>query len=351
MAVAAAVGSDKPVGRLVVELWVDEAPRACAMFTELLSTGDAGMRIVEEFFTYVDPGVMIRGQHVSEQERIVGVMVCGMEAGGGCNVSKGMVGILCNEEHPNISQHFIALGPLPHRPGTTHTVFGRVISDTSMLDQLALAAVDTSNSSHLLSPIFITSYGLLDIAPSTTTATPLDIFEERGRHKRRRKSSHTPTRMRSPSPSRGHYRDSGSRHRRLHDHYRKHHRQSSSSSISISPPLSSRKIRRRSDAELDHTLRGRARKRSRTRSPIVENEEEALEPRSHRKRSPPPSRHRPAGGRAEGSGVRRQRSLPNIYREERSNGGGFVDGDMEGVKGGPVGYKGKENEGMGRRAR
>lgn len=128
--------------------------------------------------------------------------------------------------------------------------------------------------------------------------------EPRGRLKRRRVPSHSP--LRAPSPSRGHDRDSGSRHRH---HYRKHHRASSSSSIS--PPPFAKKNRRRSDAEPDHTLRGRARNRSRsrnrTRSPIPEGDEGE---RSHRKRSPPPSRHRSESA----VHARRRRSLPNLYK-------------------------------------
>ncbi|KAF2264070.1 hypothetical protein CC78DRAFT_254122 [Lojkania enalia] len=123
-------------------------------------------------------------------------------------------------------------------------------------------------------------------------------------------SSHSPTRAKSPS--RGHDRESGSRYRH---HYRKHRK--SSSSPSISPP-SVKKNRRRSDAELDHTLRGRPRKRSRsrTRSPLLEGDE-ALIPENHRKRSQPPSRHRSESAIGSVEGVRRQRSFPNIYREER----------------------------------
>lgn len=141
----------------------------------------------------------------------------------------------------------------------------------------------------------------------------------RGRLKRRRLSSHSP--IRSISPSRGHDRDSGSRHRQ---HYRKHQRASSRSSFSITPPPLpvNKKNRRRSDAEPDHTLRGRARNRShsrnRTRSPISEGEENENEERVHRRRSPPPSRHRSESA----VDARRQRSLPNMYRGQRGRGKG-----------------------------
>jgi hypothetical protein len=128
---------------------------------------------------------------------------------------------------------------------------------------------------------------------------------------------------RSPSPSRAHDRPSGSRHRH---HHRNHHRDSSSPSLlsgsdSATPPRSAKKYRRRrSDAEPDHTFRGRARKFSRSRSRIAEGqgedqEEEYQEKR--RKRSPPPSRHRSESA----VDARRQRSLPNTYGNKGKRGG------------------------------
>jgi hypothetical protein len=90
-----------------------------------------------------------------------------------------------------------------------------------------------------------------------------------------------------------------------------------------------KKTRRRSDAEPDHTFRGRARNRSRTRSPILEGEDIAVgsdgEKRRYRKRSQPPSRHRVDGGGQSGSGIRRQRSYPNLYMED----GRASKGDQE----------------------
>ncbi|KAF9734871.1 hypothetical protein PMIN03_008939 [Paraphaeosphaeria minitans] len=149
----------------------------------------------------------------------------------------------------------------------------------------------------------------------------------RGRLKRRRLSSHTPPR--ASSPSRGHDRDSGSRHRH---HYRKHQRASSSSSAFETPPVAAKKNRRRSDAEPDHTFRGRVRNwsESRSRSPIVEGEEERERgkkkerERGVRKRSQPPSRGRDGGGEDVENVIRRLRSYPNMYRQgtEKDKGGG-----------------------------
>jgi hypothetical protein len=110
--------------------------------------------------------------------------------------------------------------------------------------------------------------------------------------------------------------------------------------------------RRRSDAEPDHTLRGRARNRSesRSRSPILEGEDEAGL-RVVRKRSQPPSRgwmERDDAEAVDGlsGGMRRQRSFPNLYKDGRGRGRGRQDSgahegereaeDMQDVKSGAL---------------
>ncbi|OAL47980.1 hypothetical protein IQ07DRAFT_109506 [Pyrenochaeta sp. DS3sAY3a] len=158
--------------------------------------------------------------------------------------------------------------------------------------------------------------------------------EERGRLKRRRHSSHSP--RRASSPSRGHDRTSGSRYRQ---HHRKHHRPSSPSS-SVSPPTSlQKKSRRRSDAEPDHTFRGRVRNRSgsrgRTESPILEDDDDdrgAVDGgRKTRKRSAPPSRPR-LNAKDESNDIRRQRSYPNLYIEDRRDSKGEDGERMESLR-------------------
>ena len=151
--------------------------------------------------------------------------------------------------------------------------------------------------------------------------------EERGRLKRRRQSSVSP--RRASSPSRGHDRNSGSRYR---EHHRKHHRPSSPVS-SVSPPTAAqKKMRRRSDAEPDHTFRGRARNRSgsrgRTRSPMFKGEiDEQEDVRTYRRRSQPPSRHKTEEGE-EGGELRRQRSYHKLQvgsrRDSKDTGYGHV---------------------------
>ncbi|KAF2035069.1 hypothetical protein EK21DRAFT_107197 [Setomelanomma holmii] len=140
--------------------------------------------------------------------------------------------------------------------------------------------------------------------------------EERGRLKRRRLSSASP--RRASSPSRGHERHSGSRYR---EHHRKPHRPCSPAS-SISPPtVLQKKTRRRSDAEADHTFRGRARNRSdsrgRTEDTVVEDESTFLERlRRFRKRSQPPRRHK-IEEEDEAAELRRERSYHKLSRVHR----------------------------------
>ncbi|KAI8931312.1 hypothetical protein NX059_011654 [Plenodomus lindquistii] len=158
-----------------------------------------------------------------------------------------------------------------------------------------------------------------DTLPRPIIVQPGPDSEERGRLKRRRLSSHSP--RRASSPSRGHDRRSGSRYRH---HHRNHHRPSSPTS-SISPPtVDQKRTRRRSDAEPDHSFRGRARNRSgssgKARSPVCEDGNFSVESvetlKKIRKRSQPPSRHR-ADGAEDDVEIRRQRGYPNLYKAER----------------------------------
>jgi hypothetical protein len=160
--------------------------------------------------------------------------------------------------------------------------------------------------------------------PSNTAgadeATPVVLdseVEQRGRLKRRRHSSASP--RRASSPSRGHDRGSGSRYR---EHYRKHHRPSSPVS-SVSPPtVAQKQTRRRSDAEPDHTFRGRVRNRSgsrgSTRSVIEEGEYDSGERlRTFRRRSQPPSRHKIEEEDVASAELRRQWSYRSLYNKGR----------------------------------
>ena len=154
----------------------------------------------------------------------------------------------------------------------------------------------------------------------TRTDSAHDYEVPRGRLKRRRTSSRTPPRP--TSPSRGHTRHSGVGY----EYDRHRHRRASSSFADATTVLHKR--RRRSDAEPDHTLRGRVRQRSGSpsRSLIFQVEEKI--PRAVRKRSQPPSRRRLGQGsqsKRREDLVRRLRNHPNLYRQDPEQ----AEGDRE----------------------
>ncbi|KAF2002211.1 hypothetical protein P154DRAFT_574161 [Amniculicola lignicola CBS 123094] len=291
-----------PAGSLEFELFVDAAPNTCL--------GSP-------------PGRNLRQSTLHQSAK--GVWTCtpnssvpAFEPESTTSKEANTKGLLCAVA--GSSHFFITLGP---KPDSKALIFGHMTQGGELLDRMA-----TTNTL-----ISISDCGECNSVPVSPTMGP-PVDEERGRLKRRRQSSHSPPRAKSPS--RGHERDSGSRYRR---HYRKHHRRSSSSSRSITPPPSAKKSRRRSDAELDHNQRGRARQRSRSRtgSPIFESdsaEEEFGVRRGGRKRSPPPSRHRSESA----VDARRQRSLPNLYKKEMARKRDSLTGD-----GNDDGVKGKDN--------
>jgi peptidyl-prolyl isomerase G (cyclophilin G) len=217
------------------------------------------------------------------------------------------------------SRFFITLAPCPHL-NAKHTVFGHVVAGQEALDRIAKVKVDKQDKP--LTHVLISNSGELERKkkqhPTNKTAkdneAAIASSTSRGRHKRRHSSS--PSHSRSPSPSRGHTRRSASRHR--HRHRRSKRDGSQQTSGSATPPA---RGRRRSDASPDHNLRGRIRQRSRSQTPIQEtgSADEESEPRNNRRRSPPPSRPR-SKVRSKSPGHRRQRSLPNQYKDWRNEG-------------------------------
>lgn len=222
-----------------------------------------------------------------------------------------MIGLLIR-----IDRFFITLAPCPHI-NAKHTVFGQLVSGQDTLERIAKVTVDKDDKP--LQDVIISTCGELE--RKQKPAAPKQAFQgsdtamvsstSRGRHKRRHSTS--ASRSRSPPPSRGHTRRSASRHR--HRHRTSQREGSYMSSGSTTPPA---RNRRRSDALPDHNLRGRLRQRSRSQSPITEKESaDDDRERKHRKRSPPPSRPQ---SRSRSPGHRRQRSLPNQYKDWRDDG-------------------------------
>lgn len=222
-------------------------------------------------------------------------------------------GLLCMANRgrdTNSSQFFITLAPCEHL-NAKHTVFGHVISGQETLDRISKVAVDKEDRP--LTDVLVSHCGELERARKRG---PLDTLVQddmkphsrqsttsRGRHKRRHTDSQSRSRSRSRSPSRGHTRPSASRHRHSHRHRRQRGPDGTPDAATAPSSRSpTRQERRRSDAEVDHTQRGRPRQRHRSGSPVNEDDGRM------RKRSTEPSRRT-----SPSPGYRRQRSLPNQY--------------------------------------
>ncbi|OCK81907.1 hypothetical protein K432DRAFT_424588 [Lepidopterella palustris CBS 459.81] len=303
----------EPIGRLVIELFIDKAPKTCENFRSLCTTSAPPLTYKLSPFHRILPNFMVQGGDITKGNGTGGVSIYGRtfedENLGWRDIdASGLVCMANRGRDTNSSQFFISLVPCQHLNGK-HTVFGHVVAGHHVLDRMA--KVTTNGDDRPTVDVVIAHCGEIKQHKSTKLQpSSLQPSEERGR--RNQRCSRSKSLSRSQSPSRGHTRPSASRHRH---HHRNHHRTSSSSSHS--PPK--KKNRRRSDAELDHNLRGRPRRRSRerTRSPILES---VSPPRNRRKRSQPPSRERrKKDGREDEKRSpegRRGRSLPNQYYDD-----------------------------------
>ena len=182
-----------------------------------------------------------------------------------------------------LCRFFITLVPECTHLSGKHTVFGKVISGEDVLQRIA--NVDVDKDDRPLEPVLISRCGELE--------------------KRKKKAEpQAQTTAQSQSGDRG-------RRRRSNEDVE----------MENSPePRPTYKHRRQSDNLVDEGLRGRPRQRSGSRSPSrplstqgEESSDQSSPAKIHkRKRSASPSRH------ADGT-VRRRRSLPNQYRDERFN--------------------------------
>jgi len=306
----------EPVGRLVIELFIDKAPKTCENFRALCTGSKHSLSYSMAPFHRIIDGFVIQGGDITKGDGTGGVSIYGdtFEDENTRWREIDMPGLVCmanGGKNMNSSQFFITLAPCLYLTGK-HTVFGHLMSGQNVINRIVQVPVDKDDRPKI--DVLIARCGEME-RPSAATRTrsimssnSKQTSEDRGRRKRRRSPSKSPTR--SESPSRGHTRSSGSRHRH---HYRKHHHVSSSPS----PTPPGRRNRRRSDASLDHNIRGRPRQRSRhrTRSPILES---VSPPRHRRKRSQPPSRRRESNESGKSPDLRRQRSLPNLYNDDNS---------------------------------
>ncbi|KAK3045301.1 hypothetical protein LTS18_014086, partial [Coniosporium uncinatum] len=289
----------EPAGRLVIELFVDKAPKTCENFRALCTGSKPPLSYKASPFHRVIDEFMIQGGDITKGNGTGGDSIYGGEFAdeniGWRPIDKeGLVCMANRGKDTNSSQFFITLAPCPHL-NAKHTLFGHIVSGQETMTRIA--KVDVDKDDRPLVPVLITRCGELERRGSSNNnnnnnkkkpkgdrndvdSVPAATSTSRGRRKRRRSGSPS----RSPSPSRGHTRRSGSRHRRPHRKHRYTCDRSSSRDSSRRPRREEEeegeqkgRRRRRSDASPDHNLRGRMRRRSRSRSrthPVVNEEEE-----------------------------------------------------------------------------
>jgi peptidyl-prolyl isomerase G (cyclophilin G) len=260
----------------------------------------------------------------------------------------GLVCMANSGKNTNGSQFFISLVPCPHLNGV-HTIFGRLVSGQETLQRMASVEVDDDDKPKV--PVVISHCGELERRSKRPPATDRtmskadhaeDSEDRRGRGKRRHSDEpaestqegeksrrthrhhdhrrHRDSRSRSPRPRDGS--KDRHRHRHRHQHYRDREEYKAKDSKYDAD-------RRRSDFSIDHTLRGRSRRRSETpdgkkadkhnghngtEAAPDDPSKERHSRRHHRSPSPSRAGRLPEDGPEEPT-LRRRRSLPNQYEE------------------------------------
>ncbi|MCJ1313789.1 hypothetical protein MMC25_007469 [Agyrium rufum] len=295
----------EPAGRVVFELFVDKAPKACENFRAICTASytPSGAthplsyklsplhRVIDEF--------MIQGGDITKGNGTGGDSIYGGEFKDE-NIGWREIdaeGLLCmaNRGKDTNSSHFgdrffITLAPCTHL-NDKHTVFGHVVSGMPLLHEFAKVCVDSDDKPN--EDIIVSHCGELERRKKQpTNMTKSSEMQGSNTPDRGRKKSNT-DRKRSASPS-------------------------SSSSGSISPPTKTRKsVRRRSDIEIDENRRGR----TLTRSPSsteghtkrgTEIEPEGVSKRRRRGESP----SRPSGSENGDGALRRPHARSKSRNEE-----------------------------------
>ncbi|TLD36367.1 Proline isomerase domain containing protein [Venturia nashicola] len=275
----------EPVGRLVIELFTDKTPKTCENFRTICTGSKDGLTYKMSPFHRVIDEFMIQGGDITKGNGTGGASIYGGEfedenIGWRDIDQEGLdafnrIGVLITT-----NRFFITLAPCPHI-NAKHTVFGQLVSGQDTLERIAKITVDKNDKP------------LQDVVISTCVVLSWRVLLLEGAIIA---GVHIP----HPVP------------------VRLHHPEDTRAAQSRAIDTDIDQNRRRSDASPDHNLRGRIRQRSRSQSPIAERESTNDDrERKRRKRSPPPSRPQ---SRSRSTEYRRQRSLPNQYRDWRDDG-------------------------------
>lgn len=150
---------DTSMGRFVLELYWDEAPKTCHNFVQLAALG----KYDDVVFHRVIKDFMIQGGDPTGTGRggssVYGAPFEDEIDSRLCHTGAGVLSMANSGPNTNSSQFFITLAPTPWLDGK-HTIFGRVYSGMGIVEHIGSCQTDAGNRP--VDPIVIRS------------ATPLD---------------------------------------------------------------------------------------------------------------------------------------------------------------------------------
>ncbi|WOO77844.1 Peptidyl-prolyl cis-trans isomerase D [Vanrija pseudolonga] len=194
---------DKPLGRVVFELFTDVVPKTAENF-RALSTGEKGQSASGATLSYkgspvhrVIDGFMIQGGDFTKRNGSGGESIYGgmfkdeRLSGDGTEVDREGLLVMANRgPDTNGSQWFITLAAAPHLTGK-HVVFGRVVSGMEHIRAIGKLETDGRDRPH--SPVIVSHAGELELRKPAVTrprtpsvSSDSEDEEERRRRKERR---------------------------------------------------------------------------------------------------------------------------------------------------------------------
>ncbi|WVQ80969.1 hypothetical protein IAT38_003076 [Cryptococcus sp. DSM 104549] len=193
--------SDKPLGRVVFELFADVVPKTAENF-RALCTGEKGISPISHVPLHyknsivhrVIDGFMIQGGDFTKRTGAGGESIYGAPfkderlEGEGTQVDKKGLLVMANRgPDTNGSQWFVTLAPSPHLTGK-HVLFGRVIFGLEHIE--AIGKLSTDDRDRPLSPVTIIHCGELELRrPPPAAARPAgSVSASRSPSPKRRKS-------------------------------------------------------------------------------------------------------------------------------------------------------------------
>ncbi|OCL12559.1 hypothetical protein AOQ84DRAFT_284953, partial [Glonium stellatum] len=153
----------EPIGRLVIELFIDKAPKTCENFRALCIGSNPPLTYKMSPFHRIIDEFMIQGGDITKGDGTGGTSIYGEQfedenVGWREIDAPGLVCMANRGRNTNGSQFFITLAPCTHLNGK-HTVFGHIVSGQPVLSQLA--ALPTDKDDRPLTPALVSNSGEL----------------------------------------------------------------------------------------------------------------------------------------------------------------------------------------------